>query len=383
MLDEITVTAQRESSGTGRQPRALVRLGTFPGTIVPGWLSWSASNNSYFEADTFRITFSASALASANNANWFSTQKEIFAEILAGFPQDPTNPQPNELQSLIYGRVDNIDFDPRDGQITLSGRDLTAAFIDNKIADDFQNKTASDIAGMFAEKRGLAPVVTDTSTNVGTYYTRDQVSLTADRSEWDLLCLLARQEGFVVFVFGQSLYFGPDTRNDGDPFVINWQPPTATVGTPIANVKGLKFSRGLTVSKGITVTASSPSLTRKTPVKQSYPSGAKNIGAGKSSPFGAFQQYFFTLPAGKTPVEVQAYAKQKYDDIVSHEVKMSATLPANSTLDVSTRIKVQGTGTAFDQIYFPRLVTREMDDKIGYNMSVEAQNVSADISPQA
>lgn len=380
MIDEITVTASR-SGARGRQPRGLVRLGTFPGTIVPGWVSWSASNNSYFEADTYRVTFSSKALPDANNANWFSTQKEIFAEILAGFPQDPNDPQPQELQSLIYGRVDNIDFDPRDGSIMITGRDLTAAFIDNKIADDFQNQTASDIATMFAGNRGLTPMVTDTSTNVGTYYTRDQVSLTAERSEWDLLCLLARQEGFVVFVTGQSLYFGPDPRSSKDPFVINWQQPTSTVGTPIANVKGLKFNRALTVSKGITVTASSPSLTRKTPVKQSYPSGAKDIGAGKSSPFGATQQYFFTLPAGKTPVEVQAYAKQKYDEIISHEVKMSVTLPANGSIDVSTPIKVQGTGTAWDQTYFPRLVTREMDDKIGYNMSIEAQNSSADISP--
>lgn len=382
MIDEITVTASR-SGARSRQPRGLVRLGTFPGTIVPGWVSWSVSNNSYFEADTFRIVFAVKQLPSANDANWFSTQKEIFAEVLAGFPQDPANPTPGELTSLIYGRVDNINYNPRDGLITVTGRDLTAAFIDAKIAAEFQNKTSSDIATMLAKNHGLTAQVTETSTLVGTYYTQDQVSLTADRSEWDLLCLLARQEGFVVFVTGQTLYFGPNPRSTDNPFVVNWQQPSATNGSPIANVKGITFDRSLTVAKGITVTARSPSLTRKTPVTQSYPSAAKSIGAGKSSPFGATQQYFFTLPAGKTPVEVEAYAKAKYDDIISHEMKLSMHLPADATMDISKTISVQGTRTAYDQTYFPRLITRDMDLDGGYNMVVEAQNSSPDESPQS
>lgn len=379
MIDEIVVTGQRLS----RKPGALVRLGTFPGIIVPGWVSWSVSTNSYFEADTFRIVFAVKGLPAANNANWFAIQKEIFAEILAGFPKNPANPQPSELTSLIYGRIDSIDFNPRDGLITLAGRDLTAALIDTKIADEFQNQTASQIATKFATEHGLTPVVTATTALVGTYYTRDQVTLTADRSEWDLLCLLARDEGFVCFVSQQSLFFEPDPRNAADPFVVTWVPPSSTNGSPQANVKGITFQRSLTVAKGITVTVSSPSLTRKTPVKQSYPSGAKTIGAGKSSPFGAAQQYFFTLPAGKTPVQVAAFAKQKYDDIISHEMKMTMHLPATDLIDISTPISVQGTGTDFDQLYFPRLITRDMDVDIGYGMMVEANSNSGDEAPQA
>ena len=130
------------ATSAARAPRALVRLGTFPGVIVPGWKSLSVSNNSYSEADTFRIEFAASALPASNNANWFSTQKEVFAEILDGFPQDPTNPQAGELDSQIYGRVDDIVYNPRDGLITVTGRDLTAAFIDSKISDQFQNQTS-------------------------------------------------------------------------------------------------------------------------------------------------------------------------------------------------------------------------------------------------
>ncbi len=363
---------------TARQPRALIRLG---GTVVPGWFSWSVSTNSYFEADTFRIEYAIQSLPVAKNANWFSTQTELFAEILAGFPQDPGNPQPAELTSAIYGRVDDIEFRPREGTLCLTGRDLTAAFIDAKVSKEYPNKTSSDIATQLAQSHGLASQVTATTTKVGAYYTRDQVRMTADRSEWDLLAWLAREENFVCFVSGQTLYFEPDPRSTANPYLIQWQAATSSQGSPIANVKGITFARSLTVAKGITVTARSASLTQKTAVVQSYPSSPKSIGVGKSSPFGASQQYFFTLPAGKKPTEVQAYAKQRYDDIVSHEMKLTMHLPSDDALTIATAIKVSGTGTAFDQTYYPRLITREMSMDEGYNMTVEAQNSSSDISP--
>ena len=357
-----------------RQPRSVIQLG---GLSIPGLASWSVSNNSYYEADTFTIRYASSVVP----MNWFSMQKEIFAEIFAGFPANPANPQPSELESLIYGRIDTIEFEPHPGILTLTGRDLTAAFIDARVSTQYQNKTSSQVATALAQEHGLTPVVTPTSTLIGTYYTRDQVQLASNRSEWDLLSLLAREEGFVCFVSGQSLYFEPDPRSTQNPYLIQWQAPDDTHGSPIANVKSIEFSRSMTVAKGISVTVRSPSLTRKTAVVQSYPTGPKAIAAGKSSPFGATQSFYFTLPAGKTPTEVALYAQQVYEDIISHEMKMTAHLPADNLLQISTPIQVTGTGTAFDQIYFPRLITREMNMDDGYNMTVEAQNTNQDESP--
>ena len=146
----------------------------------------------------------------------------------------------------------------------------------------------------------------------------------------------------------------------------------------------MNFSRSLTVAKGISVTARSPNLVTGKAVVQSYPSSPKEIGAGKSSPFGATQQHFFTMAAGKTPTEVAAFAQKTYEDIgISHEMKMTAYLPADGVLNVSTPLQVQGTGTAWDQLYFPRLITREMSTDEGYRMTVEAQNTSASESPDS
>jgi hypothetical protein len=372
---------------SGRQPRAIVQLGPIGSLApVPGWVSWSVDNNSFYEADTFRIVYATSALPAAFDANFFSTQTEIFAQIFAGFPQNPANLQVAELTNLIFGRVDDIAYNPKTREITLTGRDLTAAFIDSRISDTFKNQTSSQVATMLAQAHGLGTSnIVATSALIGTYYTRDQVQLASNRSEWDLLAFLARQEGFVVFVQGQDLFFEPDPRptNAANPYVIQWMPPSSSNGSPISNVTDLNFSRSLTVAKGISVTARSPNLVTGKAVVQSYPTTPGTIGAGKSSPFGAVQQFFFTMAAGKTPTQVAAYAQKTYEDIISHEMKMTAHLPADDLLTVQTPVMVQGTGTAFDQLYFPRLITREMSPTDGYRMTVEAQNTSASESPDS
>src|SRR6185312_15026296 len=125
-LETITVTSSRLPDGEVRHPRAIVKLS---GTAVDGWISWEVTSNTFYEADTFRVSFAVSDLPPANDANWFSTQKELFVEIFAGFPSNPDKPDPSELKSLIYGRVDEMDFDPLQATINLTGRDLTAVFI--------------------------------------------------------------------------------------------------------------------------------------------------------------------------------------------------------------------------------------------------------------
>lgn len=373
--------------GSGRQPRAIVQLGPFGSlAAVPGWVTWSVSNNSYYEADTFRVTYATSKLPATNDANWFSNQKEIFAQIYAGFPQDPNNPQVAELTNLIYGRVDNIEFNPRGTEITLTGRDLTAAFIDSRISETYKSQRSSQIATQLAQSHGLdTSNITATTTPVGTFFNNTQTTIAANRSEWDLLSFLAREEGFVVFVSGNALFFEPDPRPTGaaNPYVIQWTPPSSANGSPIANVTDINFSRSLTVAKGISVTARSPNASTGHAVVQSYPSSPKEIGAGKSSPFGATQQFFTMLAPNLTPTQVAVAAQKEYENIISHEMKLTAHLPADDLLTIATALQVQGTGTAFDQLYFPRLITREMGVTEGYRMTVEAQNTSSSESPDS
>jgi phage protein D len=357
-----------------RQPRAVVKLN---GQAVPGWISWNVLSNSYYEADTWRVSFALSQLPKSNDANWFSLQQETFVEIFAGFPTNPDNPDVTQLQSLIYGRIDEIQYDPVGTLIDLRGRDLAGAFIDNRLIASYSNHTASYIATKIASARGLnTGLITATSTKVGVYYQRDQVYLSSNRSEWDMLCYLARHEKFVCFVTGQNLYFGPDPLPDSNPYKIAWT-PGQNGGPPSSNALALSFSRSQTVAKGVTVQVRSADLDTGRPTVVNYPSVPRAIQAGKASPFGNVQPYYVDAGAGHSPEECQQIAEAKYREIISHEMKLEARLPGDNLLSPRRMIELTGTGTAFDQLYVARSVSRSMSRDEGYVMTVQAQNPSA------
>jgi hypothetical protein len=142
----------------------------------------------------------------------------------------------------------------------------------------------------------------------------------------------------------------------------------------VANVLDISLSRSLTVAKGIVVTARSPSLTRKQPVIQSYPKRVKAIQAGQATVFGGAQTYHFTLPAGKTPVEVEQFAAARHAEIVRHAMQLRANMPGDNDLSTKRMLRLTGTGTAWDQDYFVVDIQRRMDDSEGYRMQVSARN---------
>jgi hypothetical protein len=359
-----------------RQPRALIRLN---GGIVPGCVEFTVTNNSFYEADTYHLVFAASKLPISNNAIWFAEQTETFVEILAGFPSAPDNPDPNELTSFIYGRIDDLEFDPVAQTLTLAGRDLTAALIDAKIASEYTNKKSSDIATLLAQGHGLTPQVTATSTNVGSYFEQDTMQLQAGRSEWDLLSFLAREEGFVTYVAGHTLYFGPDQTGTGNSLVLTYIAPTVVGGPPSGNFTDVSFSRSQTVVKGISVTVRSAGRYNPT-ITRSYPVAPRGTAPGKASPFGPTSDYFYNMPAGATPQQVEQRAQKLYNQIIQHAMKLKARLPADVTTGPTSTIDFHGTGTAFDQTYFPRAVTRHMSIE-GFTMEIDAQNTSPNLTP--
>jgi hypothetical protein len=398
----VTVSAQRPYM-PARQPRGVVKLN---GQAVP-WVSFEVTNNSFYEADTFRVTFAIGALQPQNaqfvypeGPSWFATQKTIFVEIFAGFPMNPNSvqagiPTPSstlistptksglgELASLIYGRVDSVEYRLEANEITVTGRDLSSLLIDDRVAEEFVNQCASNIAIITAQNYGLMPVVTDTQ-ELGFAGTYDDaagvVTLQMNGSAWDLLAKLARQVGFVVYVRGQSLYFQPDPTEPDNPSTIWWKPSEGE-GPPHSNAISIELTRAMTLARGITVTVRAPSFNNTTPIIASYPTASKGIAAGKATPFGGVQPYDFIRPAGTTPAQAGQYAEQMYKTIMSHALKLRARLPGDSGISIVRPIKLTGTGTPFDGTYYPRSITREMSIHEGYSMEVEAWTVPPVVS---
>lgn len=346
-----------------RQPRSIVKVG---GERVPACVSWSVQNNSYEQADTFQLTLAASALPPDRDANWFSSQPELLVEIFAGFPSNPLKYDESNLLSLIYGHVDSVDFDPASAQLTLSGRDLTALFIDAMVTMQFQNQTASEVAAALAAGYGLQIAGNDTERPVGKLYAHDKVGMTSQRSEWDLLTALARAESFVCYVTGRTLYFGPRAPEPPEPYELRWTSDAR--GMPTANVTSLQLSRDLTIAKGITVEARSWNLKQGKTLTARY-SSESDGGQGRKPTRTA-------VGNGLDQAGVKRLAKQVHDETVQHAMKLRARLPADHLLWQTDILRLTGTGTRFDQDYLIDSITRSMSLSEGYVMDISAKNIN-------
>ncbi|RTL48881.1 MAG: phage late control D family protein [Rhodocyclaceae bacterium] len=348
------------------------------GQIMPGWIEWEIDNNTFYQADTFHVSFALSMLPSEFSGNWWAKQRTISVEVLAGFPVDPEWFDASELDSLIYGNVDEIEIDQVRGVLELHGRDLTSLLIDTKVTEEFRNKRAWEIATVLAERHGLKPVITKTDSVTGGYYEIDHSRFQIQQSEWDLLTQEAHKERFVVYVAGKELHFEPRPSEGAVPYVLQWEAPTADNASPNFNGMRLSFKRALTVAKGVVVKVSSWNPKTKQKYSVTYPSGhAKGISPGQSSPPATV--YPFVRP-GLTPEKAMQLAEAYHQEITQHEMKLLADLPGDNLLKAGMPIKMIGSGMEFDQTYYADSVVRRMSIESGYAMSVTAKNVSPDLA---
>jgi len=362
-------------SPTGRQPRGAVKVN---GELITGWIDLEVTNNSYYSADTFRCKFSGALLPTDRNVNWFSEQQDMFIELFIGFPSNPASFVPSDLESFIYGQTDHITVDPVAYTIEVDGRDLTRVFIDTKTTQKWPNQTSSQIATALAQAHGLNTSITTTTTKVGKYYEIDHVNMADERSEWDILTYLADLEGFKVWVRGQTLYFQPAPNpSTTQPYQIVYQVAT-TSGGPKANFEAARFTRALTVSRGIQVKIRSWNKKFAKGFTVSYPSNVKTIKVGSSTIGAGAQIYSKTIP-NLTQDQALQRAQNWYQQIVAHEMKIEGlALPGDNNVDTTSIIQLSGTGTAFDQLYYPDSIARTLNFDSGYEMTIEAKNHAPD-----
>ena len=170
-------------------------------------LELSIENTLYMAADSFEITLKNDKLLS----DWLRKEQEI--KIWLGYVANPSQWTKEELTHLFTGKIDGVrpEFTDRN-TVQLIGRDYSAPLLDTEFNLAFANRTASQIATLLAEKRGLTPVVTSTEAFVAR-------EIYKDKKEWEILQQLADEEGFICYVnHKKELYFGP--RSDQDEEVV-------------------------------------------------------------------------------------------------------------------------------------------------------------------
>lgn len=114
--------------------------------------------------------------------------------------------------------------------------------------------------------------------------------------------------------------------------------------------------------KGFTVTANRVKVKNKTTSKV-----ARAVGPP--------QQYSFFFP-NMTPDEAQRKANQLLRDISEHEMNLSVSIPGDPAAGPTVMYRLDGTGTAFDQLYYPSSVVHSYDEGSGYRTSIRGKNSS-------
>lgn len=372
-----------QSQAIVRQPRGMVLAN---GEILQGVVSASVDNNSFYQADTFRLALSLSSQPKSTDLAWWASQAKMQMEIFAGFPSNPDSYTKNDLKSLLVGYVDDIEIDLVGQEIVLSGRDLTSKLIDTKRSISFikgsESFRSSDFVEQIAKEVGLNPKVTQTDIahSGGGYYQIVKGIVEANATYWDIVTRLAQISKYAVYVSGNDLVFEPRENAKADPYVIQWQAPDDERGYPMLNGTRIKFSRNLSVAKDIKVTVISSSKKQKKDIKATAnKTRVRNkVTKGVAQQDEPPQEYIYTF-ADLTQDQAQAMADSILADLSQHEMNLHAEMPADLILTARTPIKVIGTGTLMDQLYYPSSIVRTLSISDGFKMEVTAKNKSADV----
>ena len=358
-----SLNTPRTPPGIARTPRPFVSIN---GVRLPvqSVISMEVTNASHFTADTYRVELAVGGLPDAYGPSYWGESQDD--RLSLGISLNGETPMP-----LIVGQVDDVDWDLTGRVITLTGRDLSAGLIDTKSAEKFQNRTASEIAQSLAIRHGLDSSVQATGTRAGTYYEIDHAVVTQEQTEWDLLTYLAEREGFDVWVSGETLHFQPPPALAGTPYTLLWSEPGD--GSFASNATRINVRRSQTLARDVIVQMRSWNQKQQT----AFTVTAKRSQVKKSQRRGGEAQVYSIVRPNLTRDQALQLANAMAEDITRHERVLSASLPGDSLLTTRGTVRLVGTGTDWDQIYYPDTIVRSLSRQDGYRMDLRAKNHSA------
>lgn len=355
--------------GEARTPRAIVKV---EGEIVP-CAEFEVDSNSFYQANTFRLSLPLSALPPARSWTFWSEADAVKVEIYAGFPDDPEAYTVDDLDLILVGETDEVDLKPVADEVCLTGRDYTSRFIEETTTEKFANLTAAELVKTLAERRGLKADVTATDRKIGTFLSQDHTLLTTERTEWDLLTYAAQEEGYLLYVEGETVHFHPPPDEKSEAYVLNYSRATEDSGA-WSNTVTIDFSRSLTLARDVVVAVRS--WNQK--AKKGFTTTARASKAKRTqSRGGTAQTYVATVP-NLTEEDAIKEARRRLKEITAHEIRLNAELPADNLIKTNTPIRVEGTDTRFDQVYFVDHLVRTYTPDRGYFMVLRAKNHSTE-----
>ena len=349
-----------------RRPRVRVRVNdkTFAATSV------TVVSVSHYSADTFEI--SAPLAIERYSGIDYALNGPSYATIDIGYADD--SGMIDDWVTLIAGNIDTVRREPLpSGSVTLSGRDLSSVFLDQKISDQWPNATSSEIITKLGVAAGLDVQAQATTALVGTASDRGSAGAVQERVAWDVMVDLAKKEGFDLWVSGRTLYFQAP-NSSGPPWIAYYTPDGR--GGPVTNLQTLALTQSLTLANDITVFVK----TWNSKTKAKFTGTAKRSGGNKSGR--KTQIYTFSVP-GLTQDQAQAEAQKRLAAISKHERVIDFSLPGDSRLSIRDMIRLDTGGALpdWEQDYYPENITRSLSVSGGFTMSIRAKNQDQILTP--
>jgi phage protein D len=358
-------TAQN-TQGELRRPRAIVKINDTQVEFVDIEIRSGAP----YTADTYFLEIPLNEKTGTLNLAYFASTEKFLVKIYVGFPNDVDSFTTSDLTLMIQGDSNDVEINPSEGLVSISGRDLSSRLIDKKVTKSFSNITASELAEQFANENGLKSDITKTTQVLGTFLQTAQTYTANNTTQWDMLTEAAMKENFIVFVKGETLVFKPNPVNDDNlkPYILNYAPKDINNTFPVFD-KGTKinFFKNNIVSGNVRVTVKVPYSTytgKAFHVKQNAKS--------KDSKEQFIRQYVYSHP-GLTNEQAVQKAKQLLNNLVVHGVRFSAELVGDIILSKDMLIKITGTETDFDQVYYIESIVRKITIN-DFSMFISAKN---------
>ena len=331
--------------------------------VTLDWLSFEVSSTNTHAADTFRVEVPLYD-QTVEDLQILMDTETLELEIAV----DDGN---GTLVRIMYGLVDDTDIDMITGDVTFVGRDLTSLLMDKKalLYSVIAQLPASKIAEDMAVEHGLkADNITATTTPIGTYDGWQHVNLNVATSEWDLLCKLAQNENFDVYIKDDSLYFQPKTTTK-DYYKIDWN-YAGKNDFEASNALRLKVGRNHTIANDIRVVVRGHDILSGKSYSYTFSRQHTPQRGGKR----AKKQTYYITANGISNTVAEAIGQNALEHLSKHEKKLSATLMGDTVLTPRSIIKLTGVNHLYDQLYYPYSITRSMSFGESFVMDVMAKN---------
>jgi phage protein D len=259
--------------------------------------------------------------------------------------------------SLIQGATDTVGMDVATGVVQIEGRDYAASLLSTNTQGSFENRTASEIVTIIAQRHGLTPIIAAGGGLVGSYDgSGRQCSILNQFSrsvtDWDLLAQLASAETCDLYVDGRALYFQPTGTTVRSTYTIYSD-----------RAIRLRLERSLPFGNGAHVVVKSWNVWSERQV-------TSIAGATQS---GALSSGFVLSRPNLESEDVTALAQQQLAEVASYEWTVELDIPGELAMTTRDLLLLQGTGTIFDQTYAIESIDRHLSSHSGFTQRIRAR----------